>query len=780
MILNLRFVLAVLAATFAAALATGCADLVRKRADEQIVAGKYEEAIQTYQTGLASHPNEPVLLSGQTNARTDIANKLLAQAAGLRSTGRDQEAEAALNRLLKIEPRNERAAALLLDIARDRRQQTEIARAKKLIEGKQHEAAQNVIESALKDNPRQPELLSLQRRIELEMRADGAASGAIKLDDTRPITLEFRDANVKMLLDAISRSTGVDFILDKDVRPDLRATIFLRGSRLEDALELITSSNQLSRKNLDTRTVLIYPNTPDKQRDYQDLLVRAFFLANSEAKQTAALLKSVLKLKDPFVDEKLNMIVLRESPEVIRLAERLVALHDVGEPEVMLEIEVLEVKASRLYDLGIQFPDTFSLTPLPPLGQNALTLANVEGLGRNRIGLGVGGLTVNLRRDVGDLKTLANPRVRVKNREKAKILVGDKVPVITTSISGAQGSVSENVAYLDVGLKVDVEPQVSLDDEVLIKIALEVSSLAREIKTASGGLAYQIGTRSASTVLRLRDGETQLLAGLISKEDRSNASRLPGLGDLPVLGRLFSTQKDDSQKTEIVLSVTPRVLRNVRLPDVNMTEFWSGSEANVRLRPLTLAPRAASADTKLDTKVDAPAAQTPASPVLAANAGALPSLPLVPPGPSLAAVAAAPGPATVDTLLLGPSEASVGQVFEVEVKAKSATAIRGLPIQLQFDSAALELVEAVEGEFFRQGGANVSFSRAQPDPKGPLSIGLIRNTADGASGEGTAMRLRFKSKKSGDTTVTVISATPVGLGQPVVSRLGAPLKVTIK
>ena len=123
------------------------------------------------------------------------------------------------------------------------------------------------------------------------------------------------------------------------------------------------------------------------------------------------------------------------------------------------------------------------------------------------------------------------------------------------------------------------------DDEVAIRVALEVSSVAREVRTASGSLAYQIGTRNASTMLRLRDGETQLLAGLISHEDRSSASRLPGLGDLPIAGRLFSAQRDDNSRTELVLAITPRILRNVRQPDASEAELWVGTEANTRLRP---------------------------------------------------------------------------------------------------------------------------------------------------------------------------------------------------
>ena len=168
----------------------------------------------------------------------------------------------------------------------------------------------------------------------------------------------------------------------------------------------------------------------------------------------------------------------------------------------------------------------------------------------------------------------------MKNREKAKIHIGDKVPVITSNTTST-GVISESVSYLDVGLKLDVEPSVLMRDDVQIKVGLEVSNIVREIRSNSGTLTYQIGTRNTGTTLRLKDGETQVLAGLISDEDRSTASRVPGLGDLPLLGRLFSSQRDERSKTEIVLLITPRVLRSDATRQPALTEFRGGTENSI-------------------------------------------------------------------------------------------------------------------------------------------------------------------------------------------------------
>ena len=320
-------------------------------------------------------------------------------------------------------------------------------------------------------------------------------------------------------------------------------------------------------------------------------MVKSFYLGNADAKSSMIMLKTLLKMRDIHVDDRLNLLVIRDTPEAIRLAEKIIAAQDLAEPEVMLDVEVLEVKRGRLLDLGVQYPSQFSLLNLPPSTTTSLvdgivtnttpsapvlTIDSLRHIARSDIAISPTP-AVNFRKDNSDVNILANPRIRVKNREKAKIHIGDKVPVITSNTT-ATGVVSESVSYLDVGLKLDVEPSVLMREDVQIKVGLEVSNIVREIRSNSGTLTYQIGTRNAGTTLRLKDGETQVLAGLISDEDRSSSNRIPGLGDIPLLGRLFSNQRDERSKTEIVLLITPRILRSdaSRLPV--LTEFRGGTE----------------------------------------------------------------------------------------------------------------------------------------------------------------------------------------------------------
>jgi general secretion pathway protein D len=273
----------------------------------------------------------------------------------------------------------------------------------------------------------------------------------------------------------------------------------------------------------------------------------------------------------------------------VRLAERLIAAQDLAEPEVMLHVEVMEIGSSRLLEIGIKYPDSLAYSLIGAAGTaGVVTLPEWLNRGSELVQLRFTDplFLFQLRQEDGSTNVLANPRIRVKNKEKARIHIGDRVPVITTTAAATGGFVSESVSYLDVGLKLEVEPLIYLEDEVGIRISLEVSNIAREIRSVgSSTVAYQIGTRNASTMLRLRDGETQVLAGLISDEDRRSAQRVPGLGDLPVLGRLFSHTRDNLVKTELVLLITPRLVRTLARPEVRSVEFPAGTEMSTGSSP---------------------------------------------------------------------------------------------------------------------------------------------------------------------------------------------------
>lgn len=768
-----------LATGLAACLLLGCAaEQMNRDARAQLAEGRYEEAVQTLNRAVREHPDDLALRGAWLRARNEALARLLAEAGAARAQGLAEQAEALLTRALQLDPDNARVRDLRDALATERRQDAALADAEDRLAKGQGVAAARVVTEALRGNPKHPGLLAWQRKYEQSQRSTLAEGGRSALDEARPISLDFRDMPLRQVLDVVARHSGVNFVFDKDLRTDLRVTLYLNNVRVEDALDLIVSTHQLSKKVLDGRTVLIYPNSPEKQREYQEMVVRVFYLSNADARQAAAFVKSMLKVKEPFVDERSNMLGLREPAETIQLAERLLATYDTAEPEVTLELEVLEVSSTRLTELGIKFPDTLALTPLGLNGSSNQTVTSLESLNRDRIGVSVAGLLLNLRRQVGDFETLASPRVRIKNREKAKVLVGNKLPVVTTTAS-ANGFVSENVSYLDVGLKLDLEPLISVDDEVTIKVGLEVSSLQQQIKTNSGSLAYQLGTRGANTVLRLRDGETQVLAGLISKEETRNASRIPGLGDLPLVGRLFSSQLNNGSRTELVLAITPRLVRNVRRPEPSEAETWVGTEAYGRLRAVggrapsaAPAPESAKPDGKADAKPGAAAAPD-------TSPG---NVPVTGAGPSaqeraqfrMAAV-------TGGELALNwraPAKVRVGQPFDVELVGEVPNPLRGLNYAIKLDPAAFELVDVQPGSLWTQGGSEVSTTRAFDAATQQLQFGAIRKQAQGVEGEGSLARLKLKALRAGVLEASLVQASPLAAGPKVPQvKLPPPLKV---
>ncbi|WP_211450678.1 cohesin domain-containing protein [Collimonas antrihumi] len=607
------------------ALAGCAAQQLHTDGQRQIKEGHVAEGLANMREAVRQDPGNLPYKLDYIKRLDEETKKLIQQGDEQRSAGDTKEARNSYLEALQLDSSNERARRGVSDIDMDIRHRDILAEAEKMDAAGKWDMARERTMVVILENPANPNAQLLLRKINNEIDTQHRAKEALTASQSvmkKPVTLQFRDANLRMVFEALSRTTGLNVIFDRDVRPDLKTTIFVHEGSVEDTVNLILLQNQLEKKVLNVNTMFIYPATAAKQKEYQELKVRTFHISNGDAKYILTVLKSVLKIKDALVDERTNTLVLRDTPEALDVAAKVIAAHDLADAEVMLEVEVLEISRDRLTDLGISWPNSATIsTPTGTAG--SLTLGALGDLTRGQLQVTPFSLGIGFKLQDTDANLLASPRIRVRDHEKAKILIGDKVPIITNTVTPIQTGasvVTGSIQYIDVGIKLEAEPHVYPEGEVGIKLNLEVSNIVKEISGPSGSLAYQIGTRSATTSLRLRDGETQVLGGLISDSDRNAAAKVPGLGQLPVIGRLFSEHNGDHTKTEIVLSITPRIIRAQGIAEDTMRDVWSGTETTIHSGQFRLDPISSVSGTSNGVSGNsvprADAAPVPAAPVI--------------------------------------------------------------------------------------------------------------------------------------------------------------------
>lgn len=564
---------------------TACApgEWNRSRGLDMVADGKYQEGVGRLADAAKEDPANASLRKDYLIQRNLVIERLLIEAGTQRRARQHDAAELTYRRVLGIDPSNTAAQQGLYDVDVERRHDKMLKEADALAKKGDNAAAKSALRVVDLEAPGNPEAARLRQQIDEPTIKERVAGPTLNIKGRKPLTLQFRDANLKMVLEAIARTTGINILIDKEVRNDIKVTVFVKDSPVEEALDLLMFQNQLERRVLGENTVLIYPATVAKNKDYQDLKIRRFALGSADPKQVQNMLKTIVKTKDIFVDEKTSSVVIRDTPEAIRVAERLVEAMDQPEPEVMLEIDVMQVDRDRRMSLGIDWTNsvTWSL-------RDGMTLADFKA--RTSADTNISSLSVSAtaKKEDGDVNDLATPRIRVRNKEKAKILIGKRNPVVSSAATpapsgGGQTVYNTAVQYIETGIKLEVEPHIHPDGDVAIKLALEVSSAGAQIDTGnSGTVVFPITTNNVNTLLQLRDGETQILGGLIQHQNDQSQTKIPGLGDLPLIGRLFGSVTDTWNKKELVMAITPHIVRNTPVRDADMIELWSGTEGRIR------------------------------------------------------------------------------------------------------------------------------------------------------------------------------------------------------
>ena len=601
----------------------GCAARKSFLAGEDLmVQGQYDAAVEMYLAAASGDPDTEEYRVKLVNARAKAGWAHLQQGRQFAARGELNAAVAEFRKAISYDPGLE-VAGLELKQAESRIQAgVLIEEAEDFYRQRRFTPAKNDLQQALILDP---ENIRARALLEKVQSAGGTVLDGQELDvaSDKPITLKFKDAQIKEVFSILSKLSGINFLFDEDTK-EQKVTVFLEDASFAQALELLLKMNNLGKRVLNPKTVIIYTSSKDKEKQYQDQLIQTFYLSNIDAKKAVNLLRTMLQLRKIYVHEELNALVIRDTPDVIRLAQQIIEAADRGDAEVIYELELVEISHTDNLDIGARlksYGTTFGLVNPgeTSIGDN-ITVNGMSGLRNLDFLYTIPSATFNLQKTLTDSEILANPKIRVRNKEKAKVHVGSREPVITVTTTGTDTR-SDNIQYVDVGVKVEVEPSVQLDNTVITKLGLEVSNVTSRMTTDNGTLALTISTTNANTSLTLKDGETTILGGLIRDDYAKTKNTFPFIGRIPLVGDLLSGHKRDKTKREILLSITPHIVKALELPKSDVASIWSGGEDDLKAGP-NFSAFAAPLEAQQNKPVPPPApARTPVSMTSPAQSG---------------------------------------------------------------------------------------------------------------------------------------------------------------
>ncbi|WP_460133421.1 secretin N-terminal domain-containing protein [Pseudomonas sp. S1_E04] len=550
-----------------------------KQSDEFRQQGDIVRSVEVLQTEAREDPDNIQLRTAQFGKLELLVAQYSREASAALLRGDDAAAIRALETILKYDPSNLGARQEIQSIQAMKQLRPQLARAYEMKRANPVEAL-NLVRQIIAQKPNYREALDFRNALTREL-VSADLSEAMR----KPLSLEFSAQSLTTIFETIARLSGVNFVIDKDVNPSAAASMTASRTTAEDALNLLLTTQGLEKKILNANTILIYPRRPDKEREYRELAVRTFYLSHSDPKVVGAEIKQVLKPKEVLVDERLNAVIVRDGLDTLSAVEKLVEAIDIAQSEVTIDIQVLEVSLTDELNLGIKYPESVGVSvgnlANVPAGLAGPPISALRGINGDNILLDSGSTSarINMLQRSGNTVTLANPRVRVRNREEAAVNIGDKIPVVTTTT--ANQITTSSVSYQDVGLQITVKPNISLSDEVNLELNVEMSHITKRIPGSENVPAtFELGSRSTKTLLTARNNETQIVSGLIRTADVDEGSGLPWLSQIPWIGKkLFGTNQSTQQKTEIILLLTPRIERNLDLPISQISTFHSGTEA---------------------------------------------------------------------------------------------------------------------------------------------------------------------------------------------------------
>ncbi|MEW6089104.1 MAG: secretin N-terminal domain-containing protein [bacterium] len=574
--------------------------------------------------------------------------------------------------------------------------------------------------------------------------ADPANPGKKQDPAIQPITLKFKNAYLKDIFEILSKMTGVNIFFDETVQ-NKKINVYIDSLPFEQALDILLKTNDLTKITIDKNSMVVVPKKGERIKNYQDMVIRTFYLTNAEAKDIINLLRTMIQTKQIFINERLNAIVLRDTKENIDMAQQVIEANDKLGTQVDIELELLEINRNRLENLGMQLGGGEGDKKGVLSGLNEIKF---EGSVKKNINLSLPSVWYNLVNDKSFAKILANPRIRVTNKQKAKIMIADRIPVeISSSTKDSEGkeTINTQVQYKDVGIKLDVEPNIHFDNQVTVKINLEVSSI---VEYTSKGYPL-IRTRNVESFIRLKDGESKILGGLISDEERKGASRVPMLHKIPFLGTLFTSSRDQKIETEIIMKMTPYIVdRTVLAQDTAVMskeiEVSSAGPAKPELlQEIPPLPKEGSepveeAFTKMQKIVEEKSAmEEEKTEKTKEDLSGQPDI-------------------VSNMIYINPQtkDAKINEEFSLEIMVNNISDLFAVPFYITYNPKVLQFVSAKEGSFLGQDGNTTTFLFSNDVNRGRVIVGLTRlGQVKGVSGSGLLMSVNFKASGTGESLI---------------------------
>jgi general secretion pathway protein D len=504
--------------------AGACAlDFPIQRGEELAQAGRWEEAVRAYQDTTRKDPRNTEARLGLARSMLQASQEWVKQGQELERADRLAEAGEAYRRALGYNGENQQALAGLERLARAGVVREKLARVRDRMAKREWRAALAEVQAVLRLDPENGQAKTLKQEIVVRLAADGRdvtedEQAAARFFARKPVTLRFRDTDIREVLEVFARLAGVNIFTDESLQPK-RITTFFQDLPLREAFTFILSSNRLFAKKVADNTVIVVPDNPGQRQQYDELMVQTFYLTDADAKVAVNLVRTILNTRQVFVNEKLNALVVRETPEKIELARKVLEANDRGVAEVEIDLEVLEVDRTVLQNLGIDLSPrtcTVSLGLPTDMPFNVLWSSLKTGTVLNVTNPS---LILNLAKSDATTHTLANPTVRILDRQKARLHVGERRPfqissitsttagTTTTTTTTAGTTTQTNVEYRDLGLKLTLTPTVHLNGEVTVELTFEMSSAGAAISGVSNGeLLTPVNTRNLDTFIKVKNG----------------------------------------------------------------------------------------------------------------------------------------------------------------------------------------------------------------------------------------------------------------------------------